>query len=372
MSLELYYPTLEGIIVGETNISSLDEGLLYRGYAIEDLARSSSFVEVAYLLLYAELPTEEQLADFESILMEESELPEAVARSIQEIPLHVPLVEVLRTAFSLLGHYDGQLDGNDDSGSREKAIRLLARIPLIIAARLHGQFATHEFEFDHERSLAANVYQLVLGKPPLPFQERIMDLVLILHAEHEFNAATYAARVVASTGADLYAAIVAAMGAYQGVNVGGVSERAAEFLTSLDDVEQAREISIKRLQKEGGLPGFGHSVYKHGDPREKILRPYCDRLAAKTKRDEQETIAAIVEQVAWEHQQKQPTLDWITARVFHYLDIPRELFIPISLIGRVVGWCAHIAEQQEEERLIRPRARYRGATGLKYAPMAVR
>jgi len=228
---EPYYPGLDGVIAGETSVSTIEGGLSYYGYPIEELAGSTSFVETAYLLLHGELPTEEELADFKAILVESAEVPPELFDFMKAIPLHVGGMDVLRTGISALAHFDPQLDDDTPAGNIAKATRLLAQIPMLIAARHRFQQGLSLVEPDPEASFAGNVLRMIKGRDPTPSEERAMDVSLVLYAEHEFNASTFTARVVTSTMSDLHSSIVAAVGALKARCMAGRMRRCWRFWT---------------------------------------------------------------------------------------------------------------------------------------------
>lgn len=366
MSTEPYFPGLEGIIAGETAISSIAGGLSYRGYSIAELASDSTFLEVAYLLLQGELPTEEQLADFKSILDESSSIDPSILEFLRSIPLHVGAMDVLRTAISALSHFDPQLDDESPSANIAKTIRLLAQIPVVIAARHRICQGLPLIEPDPELGFTGNLLYLITGRQPTQSEERAMDVSLILYAEHEFNASTFTARVVTSTQSDLYSAIVAAVGALKGPLHGGANERVLEVLQEVATPENAEGWVREALASKRRIMGFGHRVYKTGDPRAVILKEYCTRLARQTGDTSLEQIAGTIETAVQEEKGLPPNLDWPSARLYHYLGLDVELYTPLFVASRVVGWAAHVIEQSEHNRLIRPRSRYIGAAPREY------
>lgn len=372
MADERYYPGLEGVLAGETEISTVEGGLSYRGYAIEDLADESSFLEVAYLLLHGELPNQEFLADFQSIIAEGSELPGPVLELLEAVPLHVGGMDVLRTAVSATAHFDPQLDDDTRAGSLAKAARLLAQIPQLIAARYRLSKGLEVLESNPELSFAANLLWLITGEMPTAEAERAMDVSLILYAEHEFNASAFTARVVTSTQSDLYSAVTAAIGALKGPLHGGANERVMEVLEEVGSPENAEDWVRSALREKRRIMGFGHRVYKTGDPRAKILKTYCRELAEASGAGDLESIADTIEQIVGEEKGLPPNLDWPSARLYHYLGLDVELYTPLFVASRISGWCAHIIEQAENNRLIRPRSRYTGPNRREFIPLSQR
>ncbi|HUG92651.1 MAG TPA: citrate/2-methylcitrate synthase [Planctomycetaceae bacterium] len=372
MSQDTYFPGLEGVVAGETAVSTIEGGLSYRGYAIEDLARDAHFPEVAYLLLHGELPSQEQLADFQSILAESAELPDAVLRLLADLPVHAGAMDVLRTGISAVAHFDPQLDEDGRAANIGKTVRLLAQIPLLIAARHRLSRGLNLLEPSSELSFAANLLHLITGRQPTAVQERAMDVSLILYAEHEFNASTFTARTVTSTGSDLHSAITAAVGALKGPLHGGANERVMEVLAEVGSAANAERWVRDALAQKRRIMGFGHRVYKTGDPRAVILRDYCRQLAQTGGDLELEGIADTIERIVGQEKGLPPNLDWPSARLYHYLGLEVELYTPLFVASRVVGWAAHVIEQSENNRLIRPRSRYVGPARRPHVPIGRR
>lgn len=369
MSSEQYFPGLEGVIAGETAVSTITGGLGYRGYSITDLAEQSTFPEVAYLLLYGELPNEEQLADFKTVLDESAEIDPAIIELLRNIPLHVGAMDVLRTGISAVAHFDPQLDENTSAANIGKTIRLLAQIPILIAARHRLRKGLPLVESDSGLSFAGNLLYLINGAIPNAVQERAMDVSLILYAEHEFNASTFTARVVTSTMSDMHSAIVAAVGALKGPLHGGANERVLEVLEEVGSPMNAEAWVRQALAQKRRIMGFGHRVYKDGDPRAVILRDFCADLARTAGDTALEQIADTIERVVREEKGLPPNLDWPSARLYKYLGLEVDLYTPLFVASRVAGWAAHVIEQSEHNRLIRPRSKYIGPAAREYVPL---
>lgn len=369
MSAEPYYPGLEGVIAGETAVSTIEGGLHYRGYSIVDLARAATFVETAYLLLHGDLPNEEQLADFRAILTEDSEVDPSVIELIRAIPLHVSAMDVLRTSISAAAHFDPDPEDESPAANVTKATRLLAQIPLLIAARHRLRSGLELVPPDPEASFAGNLLRMITGEDPPPAHERALDVSLILYAEHEFNASTFAARVVTSTQSDLASSIVAAVGALKGPLHGGANEHVLEILDEIGSPERAESWVRNALAKKQRIMGFGHRVYKDGDPRAVICREYCQDLAALSGDESLEQMADTVQRIVLQEKGLHPNLDWPSARLYRYLGLDVDLFTPLFVASRVVGWSAHVMEQAANNRLIRPRSRYIGPAPRPYVPL---
>ena len=367
-----FHPGLDGVIAGETAISTVEGGLLYRGYRIEDLARHATFPEVALLLLSGELPGQEALADFQSILSESMELPEPIVHLLNEVPLHVGAMDVLRTGISALAHFDPQPDDTGPDADRARATRLLAQIPLLIATRqalLRGESPPQPVP---ELGFAGNLLAMLTGEQPDATAERALDVSLVLYAEHEFNASAFTARVVTSTRSDLYSAVTAATGALKGPLHGGANEAALEDLLSVGGAEQAESWVRARLACGQRIMGFGHRVYKLGDPRAQILEHWCEELCrTPEQRDLQDTAQSIARIMA-DEKGLFPNLDWPCARLYHFLGLEPDVFTPLFVASRVAGWSAHVMEQAGDNRLIRPRARYTGPPARPWTALADR
>lgn len=368
MSVELYHPGLRGVIVGETEISRLEGGLQYRGYCIFDLAEQASFCETAHLLLFEKLPDPEELADFRSLLMEEAELPRQALWLLEQLPLHTKPLEALRTAISLLAHFDLQPDDEIEQAAEAQAVRLLARIPLLIAAWHRFRHGRPAPSVDAAYGCAANLLLMLRDRPPSVLEERALEAALIVAAEQEFNPSSYAARVAASARADIYSAVLAGLSTLMGSAAGGTLYRVAELLHAVGTADSVADV-IERLPAEGEIPGFGHPVYSDCDPRAAILERICSELAESRGEPLLEEGADAIERAVWESRRMPPNMDWPLARLLLYLGIPADLHLPVFVCGRVVGWCAHAIEQARDGELIRPRARYRGAEDLDYVPL---
>jgi citrate synthase len=369
---DLYFPGLEGVIAGETAISNITGDLRYRGYAVSDLAAQSTFEEVAYLLLFGDLPTEESLADFETILGESAAVDVSILEFLRDVPLHVPSMDVLRTAISAVAHFDPQLADDSPEANQAKATRLLAQIPILIAARHRLRQGLPLLDVRPELGFAGNLLWLITGREPSESHERAMDVSLILYAEHEFNASTFTARVVTSTQSDLFSAVVAAVGSLKGPLHGGANERVLEVLQEVGSSENAERWVRDALSRKRKIMGFGHRVYKSGDPRAVILKSYCEQLAREAGDDRLERIAETLERVVREEKKLPPNLDWPSARLYHYLGIEVDLYTPLFVASRIAGWCAHVIEQSQHNRLIRPRSRYTGLAERPYIPLVDR
>lgn len=367
MAVELYHPGLNGVIVGETEICRLDGGMQYRGYCIDDLAERASFLETAYLLLFDELPSLEQLADFRSVLVEEAELPAQVPALIEQLPLHSSPLEAVRTAISLLAHFDPQPADEIEVAAEAQAIRLLARVPLLLGSWQRQRAGLPAPAVDPDLGFAGNLLSFLTGRPPCALHERSLEVALIVSIEQEFNPSTYAARVVASSRGDLYAAVLAGLGALSGPRL----QSRERILAMLDEARGTGdgEAVIRNIPDDQLPPGFGHPVYGECDPRAAILERCCSELAEAEGDVSMEEAADAIERALWESRRLPPNLDWPLTRLLHYLAIPVDLHSGVFVCARLAGWCAHAIEQARDGQLIRPRARYRGAEDLPFIPV---
>jgi citrate synthase len=369
MSEGVYSPGLEGIIAGETHISTIEGGLQYRGYAIEDLAEHATFEEVAYLLVHGELPKADELKAFQHRLRDASHVPPPIVAALRTIPPQAPMMDVMRTGASMLAHWDPDVNDQSPQANIRKAERLLAQLPGVLAARKRLLEGKEPVSPDAQLSLAGNFLWMLRRRKPTPRAEKALDVSLILYAEHEFNASTVTARVVCSTLADLHSAVTAAIGALKGPLHGGANERVLEVLQEVGSSERAEAWVREALANKTRIMGFGHRVYKTGDPRAAYLKTLCGELAVETGHQDMEQMAEVIETIVRAEKHLPPNLDWPSARLYHYLGLPVELFTPLFVISRVAGWSAHVIEQLGNNRLIRPRSRYVGPTGRKWLPI---
>ena len=372
MAEEIYSPGLEGVIAGETAISTVTGGLSYRGYAIEDLARHGTFEEVAHLLLYGELPTAEQLDEFRKRLNAAAQVPRPIIEALRQMPPGTPPMDVLRSASSMLAHWDPDAADNSHDANVRKAERLLAQLPVVMAARHRLKQGKEPVPAESGRSLASNCLHMLFRADPSPGHVKAMDVSLILYAEHEFNASTFTARVIVSTLSDLHSAIAGAIGALKGPLHGGANEKVMDVLREVGKKENAEPWIRAALARKEKVMGFGHRVYKEGDPRAVYLKELCGQLAKETGNEDLEAMADVIQRVIWEEKKLPPNLDWPSARLYHYMGLPVELYTPLFVLSRVAGWSAHVIEQLDNNRLIRPRARYTGPERRPWVPVVER
>lgn len=357
---EIYSPGLEGVIAGETAISTVTGGLRYRGYPVTELAEKATFDEVAYLLLHGELPNASQLADFRKRVAAARAIPDALRDLLKAIPRSTPPMDAIRSAVSVLAHFDPDAADNSRAANLRKAERLLGQIPVAIADQYRFSKGQPLVPPRQELSTAANFFYMIRGKEADPDSVKALDVSLILYAEHEFNASTFAARVVVSTQSDLHSAIVAAIGALKGPLHGGANEKVMDLLRQAGGPETAEKWIHDALARKERIMGFGHRVYKTGDVRAGILKNYARKAAEAAGETKWEKTAEILEEVIGRDKSLMPNLDWPAGRLYHALGLEVPLYTPIFVMSRVTGWSAHVIEQSENNRLIRPRARYTG------------
>ncbi|MBX7165444.1 MAG: citrate synthase [Pirellulales bacterium] len=369
MSEEIYSPGLEGVIAGETAISTITGGLQYRGYSIEELAEHATFEDVAYLILYGELPKAAELASFGRRLGAAAAVPGPLIDLLRAIPREASMMDVMRTGASVLAHWDPETENNSHDANLRKSERLLAQLPVVLAARHRLRQGLEPIAADPRRGLADNLLWMLSGQAPSARSIKAMDVSLILYAEHEYNASTFTARVICSTMSDLHSSVTGAIGALKGPLHGGANERVMEVLEEVGSPDRAEAWIRDALARKVRIMGFGHRVYKTGDPRARYLKGLCAELAKETGHEAMERMADTIEQVVVSEKKLPPNLDWPSARLYHYLGLPIDLYTPLFVVSRVVGWSAHVIEQLDNNRLIRPRARYTGHESRPYVPV---
>lgn len=366
---------LAGIVAGETAISTVGKegvGLTYRGYSIEDLADKSSFEEVAYLLIQGKLPNKKELESYRKELELGQNLPLKICQILDTFPQNANPMDVLRSACSALGIFEPE---SKDNTSEKIASRLM---PFCVSALLYWYQNSHATHRDNahpinpisgENTLAKHFLHLLYGNTPSPEQAHILDVSLILYAEHEFNASTFAARVCSSTSSDFYSAIVAAIGTLRGPLHGGANEAAMQLLLSFKTPLEAEKGLLNRLKEKELIMGFGHRVYKHEDPRSTIIKKWAEKISKSVGKSELFAIAERIEQLMWREKHMFPNLDFYSAVAYHCLNIQTSLFTPLFVISRISGWSAHIMEQRVDHKLIRPLADYTGPEPRPYIPI---
>jgi citrate synthase len=369
---EIYSPGLEGVIAGETAISTVAEGLSYRGYPVTELAEKTTFDEVAFLLLHGELPNARQLEEFRHRIAVARRLPEPLRDLLKALPRWTSPMDAIRSAVSVLAHFDQDAPDLSLDANLRKAERLLAQIPVAVADHYRFSKGLQPIAARADLSHAANFLYMLRGAEPSADDTRALDVSLILYAEHEFNASTFTARVVTSTESDLHSAIVAAIGALKGRLHGGANEKVMDLLIATGGPDKAEKWMRDALARKERVMGFGHRVYKAGDVRAGILKAYARKAAETAGALQWEETAEVIEKVLAEEKNLFPNLDWPAGRLYHALGLEVPLYTPIFVMARVAGWSAHVNEQQANNRLIRPRGRYIGPAQRSVKPLAER
>jgi 2-methylcitrate synthase/citrate synthase II len=369
---DVYSPGLEGVIAGETAISTITEGLSYRGYSVPELAEKCTFDEVAYLLLHGDLPTSRQLAEFQKRIAVARRLPEPLRDLLKALPKWTPPMDALRTSVSILAHYDQDVEDNSTDANLRKAERLLAQIPVAIADQFRFSRGQQAVAARPDLPHAANFLYMLRGTEPSAADTKALDVSLVLYAEHEFNASTFAARVVCSTEADLHASMVAAIGALKGKLHGGANEKVMDLLREAGGPTTAEKWIRAALARKEKVMGFGHRVYKAGDVRAGVLKVYARQAAKAAGQTQWEETADIIESAMAAEKNLFPNLDWPAGRLYHAMGLEVPLYTPIFVMARVAGWSAHVIEQLSHNRIIRPRSRYTGPATRTVRPLAER
>ena len=370
-----YSPGLEGVIAGESALCLVDEGeagLRYRGYAIGDLAERSTFEEVAYLLLFGHLPNQKELTDFSERLIANAVLPRPLEMFLGEVPSSSHPMDILRTGVSWLGMVDPDAADHSHDANVRKSVRLLAQIPLMIATAYRLVNGKPRLRPREDLSFAENLLYLLAdrsGDDQAKAMARVLDISLTLYAEHEFNASTFAARVTASTMTDLYSAITSAIGTLKGPLHGGANEAVADMFLDIESRERAEAWVREALVKKHRIMGFGHRVLKKGDTRSAIIQRHAGSLSHICGDHRWYEIATTVDHVMQHEKGLHPNLDFYTAVAYLLMDIPRALYTPLFVCSRITGWCAHVIEQQDHNRLMRPRALYTGPLRKEYVSL---
>lgn len=370
-----YREGLEGVVAALSMISSIDGEngiLLYRGIPIEQLAEHSTFEETSYFLLYGRLPKRQELAEFENKLKSRRQVQPAILDLIRTFPPSANAMDLLRTSVSALGLYDTDPANNTAEKNLDRAIDLIAAFPTIVAAiqrRQSGkEFVPPRTDLNH----AANFLYMVNGEAPTEYAARVLEVALILHADHGFNASTFTARVVISSLSDMYAAITAAVGSLKGPLHGGANSEVMTTLLKIGSIEKVEAYVLERLKNKQKVMGFGHRVYHTYDPRARILSQYSQKLAQLTGNAKWFDMSKKVEEIMVREVGDKgiyPNVDFYSATVYYYMGLDQDLFTPIFAVSRIAGWTAHVLEQLQNNRLFRPRAIYPGEKNVSYMPI---
>ena len=364
---------LRGQSAGETALCTVGKsgsGLTYCGYDVSDLADNATFEEVAYLLFNGELPTVAQLADYNKMLTAQRDLPQALKEVLQRIPADAHPMDVMRTGCSFLGNLEPEMDFSEQMAASN---RLLAAFPAIM---VYWYRFTHEgVEIDcntDEDSIGGHFLKLLTGDSPSEQHRKVMDVSLILYAEHEFNASTFTARVCASTLSDMYSCITGAIGTLRGPLHGGANEAAMDMIQKFTSPEDAKIQMAGMLERKEKIMGFGHAIYRTSDPRNVIIKAWSEKLANEHGDTSLYDISVACEEFMWDTKKLFCNADFFHASAYHFMGIPTKLFTPIFVCSRLTGWAAHVMEQRSNNRIIRPSADYIGSEPRKVTPIAQR
>lgn len=366
---------LEGAVIDQSSVSKVNPDtnlLIYRGYPVQDLAENCRFEEVAYLLYKGELPNEKQLKEFETLERSYRDVTKANLDVVKLLPKKCHPMDSIRTAVSFLGTEDDRTWANDSATNFDKAVRLLAKIPTLIAADFRTKKGLEIIPPDKNLSMAENFFHMCFGKVPAKEIVKAFDVSLILYAEHSFNASTFTTRVVTSTESDIYSATVAGIGALKGPLHGGANEMVMHMMIEIADPSKAKDWMLNALASKRKVMGFGHRVYKSGDSRVPTMKKYAQSMAKVTGVTKWMEMYEALEQTMIEKKKIYPNLDFPAGPAYYMMGFEIDFFTPIFVMARTSGWSAHIMEQAASNRIIRPLSEYVGQNQRQVAPIHMR